>query len=69
VKYENVRLADEQQFSVYNFESSDVQSTWRQFELAEIECKRLIDGYWMATKGDESCSASASKVWWTRTDA
>jgi len=53
VKYGDVRLADEQQFSVYNFEVADVQSTWRQFELAEIECKRLIDGYWMATKGDE----------------
>src|ERR1700676_1336963 len=54
-KYGGVRLADEQQFSVYNFEAADVQSTWRHFELAEIECKRLIDGYWMATKerGDE----------------
>ncbi len=55
VQYGGVRLADEQQFSVYNFEMADVQSTWRHFELAEIECKRLIDGYWMATKecGDE----------------
>jgi glycyl-tRNA synthetase alpha chain len=50
VKYGEVRLADEQQFSVYNFEAADVDSTWRHFELAEIECKRLIDGYWMATK-------------------
>jgi len=50
VKYGEVRLADEQQFSVYNFEAADVDSTWRHFELAEIECKRLIDGYWMAAK-------------------
>jgi glycyl-tRNA synthetase alpha chain len=45
VKYGDVRLADEQQFSVYNFEAADVQSTWRHFELCESECKRLIDGY------------------------
>jgi glycyl-tRNA synthetase alpha chain len=50
VKYGEVRLADEQQFSVYNFEAADVDSTWRHFELSEIECKRLIDGYWMAAK-------------------
>ena len=45
VKYREVRLADEQQFSVYNFEAADVQSTWKHFELCEAECKRLIDGY------------------------
>jgi len=45
VKYGDVRLADEQQFSVYNFEAADVQSAWKHFELCESECKRLIDGY------------------------
>jgi len=45
VKYGDVRLADEQQFSVYNFEAADVQSAWKHFELCEAECKRLIDGY------------------------
>ena len=49
--YGDVRLAEEQQFSVYNFEAADVSSIWRHFELAELECKRLIDGYWMARKG------------------
>jgi len=48
--YGDVRLEDELQFSVYNFEQADVDSTWRHFEVAELECKRLIDGYWMATK-------------------
>ena len=48
VKYGEVRLADEQQFSVYNFEAADVDNTWRHFDLAELECKRLVDGYWMA---------------------
>jgi len=45
VKYGDVRLADEQQFSVYNFEAADVPSTWKQFELCEAECKALIDRY------------------------
>jgi len=45
VKYGDVRLADEQQFSVYNFEAADVQSAWKHFELCEAECKRLIERY------------------------
>jgi len=45
VKYGDVRLADEQQFSVYNFEMADVQSAWKHFELCEAECKKLIDRY------------------------
>ena len=45
VQYGDVRLADEQQFSVYNFEAADVQSTWKHFELCEAECKLLIERY------------------------
>jgi glycyl-tRNA synthetase alpha chain len=45
VKYGDVRLADEQQFSVYNFEAADVQSTWKHFELCEAECAKLIERY------------------------
>jgi glycyl-tRNA synthetase alpha chain len=45
VKYGEVRLADEQQFSVYNFEAADVPSAWKHFELCEAECKHLIEGY------------------------
>jgi glycyl-tRNA synthetase alpha chain len=45
VKYGDVRLADEQQFSVYNFEAADVPSTWKHFELCESECKALLDRY------------------------
>ena len=45
VKYGEVRLADEQQFSVYNFEAADVPSAWKHFELCEAECKKLIDRY------------------------
>jgi len=45
VKYGEVRLADEEQFSVYNFEAADVQSAWKHFELCEAECKALLGGY------------------------
>ncbi len=45
VKYGDVRLADEQQFSVYNFEMADVEKTWKHFELCEAECKALLDRY------------------------
>src|SRR5579872_2884558 len=43
VKYGDVRLADELQFSVYNFEFADVQKTWEHFNLYEAECKELIE--------------------------
>jgi glycyl-tRNA synthetase alpha chain len=45
VKYGEVRLADEQQFSVYNFEAADVPSAWKHFELCESECKLLLERY------------------------
>jgi glycyl-tRNA synthetase alpha chain len=43
--YGDVRLADELQFSVYNFEAADVEKTWKHFELYEAECRALIDRY------------------------
>src|SRR3989441_3598450 len=43
--YRDVRLAEEQQFSVYNFEAADVEKTWKHFELCESECKKLLEGY------------------------
>ena len=42
VKYGDVRLADELQFSVYNFEAADVEKTWKHFELYEKECQQLL---------------------------
>jgi glycyl-tRNA synthetase alpha chain len=41
--YGDVRLADELQFSVYNFEMADVEKTWKHFELCEQECKTLLE--------------------------
>jgi glycyl-tRNA synthetase alpha chain len=43
--YGDVRLADELQFSVYNFELADVEKAWRHFELCEGECKALLEKY------------------------
>jgi glycyl-tRNA synthetase alpha chain len=43
--YGDVRLADELQFSVYNFELADVEKAWKHFELCEGECKTLLEEY------------------------
>ena len=45
VKYGDVRLADELQFSVYNFESADVEKAWKHFDLYEAECQALLERY------------------------
>ena len=45
VKYAEVRLADELQFSVYNFEAADVEKAWKHFGLYESECKELMGRY------------------------
>jgi glycyl-tRNA synthetase alpha chain len=45
VKYGDVRLADELQFSVYNFEMADVENAWEHFELYEAECRGLLEKY------------------------
>ena len=45
VSYRDVRLAEEVQFSVYNFELADVATLWKLFELHERECHRLLDAF------------------------
>ena len=35
-------LQDELQFSVYNFETADVEKAWKHFELYEAECKVAV---------------------------
>jgi len=45
VKYGEVRLKDELQFSVYNFERADVEKTWEHLRLYEAECQALLDEY------------------------
>jgi glycyl-tRNA synthetase alpha chain len=43
--YGDVRLADELQFSVYNFEFADVEKAWKHFDLCESEAKSLLEKY------------------------
>src|SRR5690242_5885472 len=45
VPYSAVRLADELQNSVYNFELADVATLWTLFDLHEKEAQRLLDMY------------------------
>ncbi len=45
VKYRDVRLADELQFSVWNFEMANVERLWRLFAEHESECKELLSQY------------------------
>lgn len=45
VTYRDVRFADELQFSVYNFESADVDKLWQHFRLYEAECQALLTSF------------------------
>jgi glycyl-tRNA synthetase alpha chain len=62
VKYGEVRLADELQFSVYNFEAADVEKTWKHFDLYEAECKALVDAYAAARKERVKGAEGADKA-------
>jgi glycyl-tRNA synthetase alpha chain len=42
VTYGDVRLAEELQYSVYNFESADVSKLWDHFNLYEAEAQALL---------------------------
>ena len=61
VRYGDVRLADEVQFSVYNFEAADVERTWKHFEFYEAECKGLLDGYASLTKDEAATHGLAQE--------
>jgi glycyl-tRNA synthetase alpha chain len=65
VKYGDVRLADEVQFSVYNFEQADVEKAWKHFELYEAECKGLVEQY--AARQDQNPRPISSRKEETRT--
>src|SRR5882724_7478940 len=60
-KYGEVRLADELQFSVYNFEAADVEKTWKHFELYEAECRGLLDKYAALIKDKSSTTADKKR--------
>jgi glycyl-tRNA synthetase alpha chain len=51
--YGDVRLADELQFSFYNFEQADVPNAETIFNLCEQECQKLIDNFKILAKPKE----------------
>jgi len=53
-KYADVRLADEEQFSVYNFELADVGALWQEFDLHEREATRLLKLFAEKQKSEDS---------------
>jgi glycyl-tRNA synthetase alpha chain len=61
-KYGEVRLADELQLSVYNFEAANVDSAWKHFELCEAECAALIKQYAEIGKRDSHFSQNQGEV-------
>ena len=64
--YGDVRLADELQMSVYNFEMADVAGAWKHFDLCEAECKQLIHQYGEIGKEDQNPLAVSPKSRETR---
>jgi glycyl-tRNA synthetase alpha chain len=59
VTYGDVRLADELQFSVYNFELADVEKAWEHFRLYESECKALLGQWSVSTKDSKELDAGS----------
>ena len=43
ISYGDMRLPEEEQFSAYGFDYSDVSSLWKHLELFETECLSLLD--------------------------
>jgi glycyl-tRNA synthetase alpha chain len=61
VKYGDVRLADEIQFSVYNFEEALVPSLWEHFRLYEQECTVLLEQYQSLKKKHEAMQHASDR--------
>jgi glycyl-tRNA synthetase alpha chain len=62
VKYGEIRLQDELQFSVYNFELADIEKTWKHLELYEAECQALLDEYAELGKASKADSDEERKA-------
>ena len=70
VKYGEIRLQDELQFSVYNFERADVEKAWQHLGLYEAECQALLDEYRKAcsqeTFGSDGNTLREVRRFWRR---
>jgi glycyl-tRNA synthetase alpha chain len=45
VTYGEIRLKEELQFSVYNFEAAEIEKLWEHLRLYEAECQALLASY------------------------
>jgi glycyl-tRNA synthetase alpha chain len=55
ITYGDIRLEEELQFSVYNFEAAEVEKLWEHLRLYEAECQTLLASY------NDSFSAASEK--------
>lgn len=65
VTYGEIRLQDELQLSVYNFEAADVAKLWEHLGLYESECQALLSGFherFSGKKSDEPVSAEQQQA-------
>jgi glycyl-tRNA synthetase alpha chain len=59
--YGDVRLADELQMSVYNFELANVDFLWKHLEMYETECKELLAGFSALQKKKDTAAAEVKR--------
>jgi glycyl-tRNA synthetase alpha chain len=59
--YGDVRLADELQMSVYNFEMANVEFLWKHLDMYEAECKELIAGFAALQKKKDPSTAELKR--------
>src|SRR5512147_51091 len=59
--YGDVRLADELQMSVYNFEAANVEFLWKHMDMHEAECKELIAGFASLQKKKDASTADLKR--------
>jgi len=45
ITYGDIRLEEEVQFSVYNFEAAEIEKLWEHLRLYEAECQALLASY------------------------
>ncbi len=62
VTYGDIRLPDEEQFSVYNFEKADVDKLWQHLSLYEAECQALVSEYAAATAEPRKTAKNAAEA-------
>jgi glycyl-tRNA synthetase alpha chain len=65
VTYGDIRLQEELQLSVYNFEAADIPKLWEHLRLYEAECQALLDAFhanFRAEKAAEQHEKSHDRV-------